>query len=72
MISADDFVRARFAGRVVDDDRRAFRRQMLGDGRADAFGRARDDRDLAVEFLGVIAHMLVLSCLVCCCLYICY
>ena len=46
----DDLVRARFAGSVIDDNRRAFRRQMVGDGRADAFGRARDDRDFTRVF----------------------
>ena len=46
----DDLVRASFTGSVIDDDRRAFRREMFGDGRADAFGRAGDDRDLACEF----------------------
>ena len=46
----DDLVRARFAGGVVDDDRRAFRREVFGDGRADAFGRAGDDGDFACEF----------------------
>ena len=46
----DDLVRAGLAGSVIDDDRRAFRREMSGDGSADAFGCARDDGDLACEF----------------------
>ena len=50
----DDLVRARFAGGVIDDDRRAFRREMFGDGSADAFGRAGDDGDFAGEFLAVL------------------
>jgi hypothetical protein len=56
----DNFVRARFAGRIIDDDRRTFRRQMFGDGSADAFGCARDDRDFACEFI-VCAHNFILS-----------
>jgi hypothetical protein len=46
----DDFVRTNFARCIIDDDRRTFRREMLGDGRADALGSARDDRDFACEF----------------------
>ena len=58
----DDLVRARFAGSVIDDDRRAFRREMLGDGRADAFGRARDDRDFAREFFDVLCSYVCSFC----------
>ena len=46
----DDAVGPLLAGRVVDDDRRPFGRQVLRDRRPDPLGRARDDRDLAREF----------------------
>ena len=45
----DDLVRAALARGVVDDDRGAFRRQLLGDLSADAFGGAGDDGDLSAE-----------------------
>jgi hypothetical protein len=68
----DDLVRAGLAGGVVDDNRSALGRQMFRNGRADAFGCAGDYRDLAREFLCVIAHMfgsfLVLVLLLICCL----
>src|SRR2546430_3648884 len=47
---ADDFVSIHLAGRVVHNDRRAFRGEMFGDGRTDAFGRAGDDGDFARKF----------------------
>ena len=46
----DDFVGAGFAGGVVDDDGGAFGGERFGDGCADAFGGAGDDRDLIFEF----------------------
>ena len=46
----DRFVSAFLAGSVIDDDLRAFRRQMLGDGRANALGCTSDDRDFSFEF----------------------
>ena len=46
----DDFVRGAFAGGVIDDHRRAFGRELFGDGGADAFGGAGDDGDFAGEF----------------------
>jgi hypothetical protein len=52
----DDTISA-FATRcVVDGHRRAFGGKSLGDGCADAFGRAGNDGDFAVEFLGLYAH----------------
>jgi hypothetical protein len=45
---------------------------MLGDGSADALGCARDDGNLACEFLFVCAHMFVLSWFVFCLGIICY
>ena len=54
----DDLVRAGPAGGVIDDDGGSFRGELFGDGGADAFGRAGDDRDFAVQFFGdVVAHM---------------
>ena len=41
----DDFVGPFLAGGVVDDDRCAGGGEGFGDGGADAFGGARDDRD---------------------------
>jgi len=38
------------AGRVIDGDRRAFRGESLGDGYADALGRAGDDGGFTCEF----------------------
>jgi hypothetical protein len=48
-------VGAVLAGGVVDDDRRAFIRQMRGDGGADSLGCAGHDRHLVRE----LAHVLV-------------
>jgi hypothetical protein len=48
----DDLVGVRLAGGVVDDDRRPRERQVFGDRRADALGRAGDERGL----VGEIAH----------------
>src|SRR5205809_3919061 len=45
-----NFVRVLLAGRVIDDDLRAFLCELFGDCGADAFGRAGDDRDFAVKF----------------------
>src|SRR3984957_9844173 len=48
----DDFVRALFAGGVINDDRGAFGAELPGDGGADAFRCAGDDRYFPFEFLG--------------------
>lgn len=47
----DDSIRSFFARRIIDDDRRARRAEMRGDGGPDPFGRAGDDGDFASEFL---------------------
>ena len=54
----DDLVGAGLAGGVVDDDRRAFGGEVLGDGGADAFGGSGDDGDFPCEFVRC-AHWLV-------------
>src|SRR5436190_18937662 len=46
-----DFVRASFAGGIVDDDRSAGGREMLGDGGADALRGTGDESDLTCQFL---------------------
>jgi hypothetical protein len=48
---ADDLVRAGLAGSVVDDDGRAVRGELFGDGSADAFGRACDHGHFARQFI---------------------
>ncbi len=56
----DNFIRAGFAGSVIDDDRSALRREIFGDGSADALGRPRDDGDLAAQFFCIIcAHRII-------------
>src|SRR5260221_8678595 len=51
----DDGVRASLAACVIDYDRRALRRQMLGNGRSDSLGGSRNDSyfvlQLAHDFL---------------------
>ena len=47
----DNFIRARFAGRVVHDDCGAVGGQVLGDSGADPFRGSGDDRDFPGKFL---------------------
>ena len=49
--AVDDRLRAGLAGGVIDHDRRAGRRQVLGNRRTDAFRRPRDHGDLSFQFL---------------------
>src|SRR5688572_10086669 len=57
----DHAVRALLAGGIVDGDRCALRRQMLGDGGADALGGAGHDRHLARELAHVLAPFWLLE-----------
>ena len=47
----DDRLRGGPAAGVIDHDRRAGRRQVLGNRGADSFRRPRDDGDLPFQFL---------------------
>ena len=53
----DDVVGAGLAGGIIHDYRGAFRREILCDGRADAFGGAGDDGYLTGEFFCVGVHI---------------
>jgi hypothetical protein len=46
---SDNTVGTFSAGSVIHDNRRAFGRQILGDGRADSFGRASNYRDFSCK-----------------------
>ena len=65
----NDPIRSLFAGRVVDDHRRAFRGQLFGDLGADALGCSCDDRHFSCKFFRahnisslVFALMIELRC----------
>ena len=54
---ADDFVRASPAGGIVDDDGRAFRSQMPGNGGADPFDAPVTTATLPDNFFAWVYHI---------------